>query len=58
VDLDFEQGSDSDEDFDANELLDLKDYKPKREETGSVFDKKPDLTIKDVFDESKRNRFN
>ena len=64
VDLEFEAGSDSeDKDFNANELLNFSDYQKKRQlgnkdENESVFEQKKNLSIKDVFDDSKRQKIN
>ena len=58
ADLDFEQGSESGGEFNANELLNLNDYQNKRGKQSPFGAKKTamaaPLSIKDVFDEKKR----
>ena len=69
--MDFEQGSDSDADFNANELLNFTNYQQKRHDNkdqGSstvnenqqlaAFLKSKKLSIQDVFDEQKKAELN
>lgn len=61
-DLAFEQGSDSGEgdDFNANELLNFQDYQNKRKQSpfGQKKTTAEPLSIKDVFDDKKRQQMN
>jgi len=59
ADLDFQEGSDSgDGNFDANALMNFTDYSNKRKGTDSGFNKPTGLSIKDVFDNKKKDDFN
>ena len=63
AELDFEQGSDDEDgsnDFNANELLNLTDYQNKRQakETKKVVQPPKAISIKDVFDDKKRENLN